>query len=128
MSVAWEGKNMLFFQSVLLALFATISSGFAQGCFVYGPPYQLQSDTVVWSMTIGSGQSCTRGLRSVHTTLENIALVVLPRSGQVKLEGPGFMYKGDLDFRGEDSFSFLVSGKLNRIGGSSTIRVVVSVR
>jgi len=79
-------------------------------------------------MTIGSGQSCVRGIRSAFVTLDDVQLISAPQSGQVVLEGPGFIYKGGADFRGEDSFAISVSGKLNRISGSSTIRVKVLVK
>jgi hypothetical protein len=109
-------------------LFA-VGSGFAQNaCRISAPWYQLASDTVVWSMTIGSGQSCIHGLRLPLVTLDNTKLIAPPESGQVKLEGPGFVYKANSDFRGDDSFTIQVSGINNRISGTSTIRFAVSVR
>ena|ERR1700722_19673982 len=113
-------------------LFFTLP-GFAQEpsatqCLLWGPAYQLAADTVEWSMSVGSGQSCVRGLRSAFVTLDTIKLVTPPKSGQVVLEGPAFVYKVDPDFHGEDSFAVLVSGKQNRVAGSSTIRVLVSVK
>jgi hypothetical protein len=120
------------FPSVFFVVFLAIRTAFAQdpstSCLLYGPTYQLASDTVEWSMTIASGQSCVRGLRTAFVVLDNIKLVSPPQSGQVRLEGPAFVYKGDSNFRGEDSFSISVSGKLNRLAGSSTIRINVSVR
>jgi hypothetical protein len=117
---------------VFLAMFVATTSGFAQDpattCMLYGPPYQLASDTVVWSMTVGSGQSCIRGLRISWVTLDSAKVVTPPQFGQVKIEGWGFVYKIGNDFKGEDSFAILVSGRLNKINGSSTIQIVVSVR
>jgi hypothetical protein len=116
---------------VFWALLPAATPGFAQSgtsCALTGPTYQLASDIVVWSMTVGSGQSCIRGIRSAYVTLDDIKLVTPPQSGQVVLEGPGFVYKGSSDFRGEDSFAISVSGTLNRIPGNSTIRVEVYVR
>jgi hypothetical protein len=100
----------------------------SNACLLWGPGYQLASDTVEWSMTIASGQSCVRGLRTAFVTLENIKLVTQPKSGQVILEGPAFIYRGESNFHGDDSFAVLVSGKYNRIAGSSTIHIAVSVR
>jgi hypothetical protein len=121
----------LFLSAFVMTLLAA-RFGFAQdpsiSCLLYGPAYQLASDTVEWSMTIASGQSCVRGLRGNLVVLDNVQLITPPQSGQVRLEGPAFIYKGDSNFRGEDSFKILVSGKVNRTVGSSTIRVVVSVR
>jgi hypothetical protein len=124
--------RMRIIPSVFLVIFLAVRSAFAQdpstSCLLYGPSYQLASDTVEWSMTIASGQSCVRGLRTAFVVLDDIKLVSPPQSGQVILEGPAFVYKGDSNFRGADSFSVLVSGKLNRLAGSSTIRISVSVR
>jgi hypothetical protein len=119
--------------SVFLAVLVTVSSGLAQEssgiCLLSGPSYQLASDTVEWTMSVGRGQSCVRGLRGyLVATLDSISLISPPASGQVKLEGPAFLYRANPDFRGQDSFVMSVSGKLNRINGTSTIRVVVSVR
>jgi hypothetical protein len=94
---------------------------------VRGPQYQLKSDTVDWTMQIGSGQSCIRGLRDRGVTIETAKLISLPQSGQVKLLGPGFSYTAKSDFQGEDSFAIQVSGMLNRIPGTSDIRIIVSV-
>jgi hypothetical protein len=123
---------MRLFRGVFLSMFVSTTSGLAQDlattCALNGAPYQLASDTVVWSMALGSGQSCIRGLRTQWVTLENTKVVVPPQFGQVKLEGPAFLYKTNSDFRGQDSFSILVSGKINKINGSSTIQIVVYVR
>jgi hypothetical protein len=78
-------------------------------------------------MQIGSGQSCIRGLRDRGVTIETAKLISLPQSGQVKLLGPGFSYTAKSDFQGEDSFAIQVSGMLNRIPGTSDIRIIVSV-
>src|ERR1700674_5442001 len=124
---------MRLFPGVFLGMLVTLNLGYAQdsvssSCIIYGPPYQLASDAVTWSMTVGSGHSCVRGLRSQYVTLDNTKLIVPPQSGQVKLDGPGFVYKSNTEFRGEDFFVISVTGKLNKINGSSTIRIVVSVR
>src|ERR1700730_4453553 len=123
---------MRVFLGVFLAVFVVIGSGSSQDsatqCQLFGPSYQLASDTVVWQMTLGSGQSCVRGLRTWNATLESTKLTVPPQFGQVKLEGPGFLYRAEGRFQGEDSFVISVSGKLNKINGSSAIRIVVSVR
>jgi len=123
---------MRIFPSVFLAMAVTLSPASAQNvttaCRLYGPSYQLASDTVEWSMTIGSGQTCIRGLRSAFATLDNVKLVVPPKIGQIKLQGPGFIYHVDPGVRGQDSFEILVTGKLNKIKGNSVIHVNVSVR
>jgi hypothetical protein len=119
----------------LIAVFAFSASAtavFAQNpertCFLYGPGYQLISETVGWSMAITSGQACIRGLRSAFSTLDDIKLLAPPQSGSVTLDGPGFIYKSEANFRGSDIFEILVSGKSNNVTGVSTIRVNVEVK
>jgi hypothetical protein len=91
------------------------------------PPYQLKSDTVDWTMQISSGQSCVRGLRHGRVTIHTAKLISSPQSGQVKVLGSGFSYTAKSDFRGQDSFTIQVSGMLNRIHGTSDIRIIASV-
>jgi hypothetical protein len=120
------------FLGIVAAILTTTTVVFAQDpgteCPLYGPTYRLQSDTVVWRMTLASGQSCIRGLRSAFSTLDNIKLITAPTAGNITLEGPGFVYKTDSDFRGNDTFVFSVSGKSYGLSGSSIIQVSVAVR
>ena len=74
-------------------------------CLLEGPSYRLASDTVAWSMTIGVGRRCIRGLRSAFATIADVKLLAPPKTGEVILAGPGFIYVGKADFRGEDSFT-----------------------
>ena len=97
-------------------------------CLLEGPSYRLASDTVAWSMTIGVGRRCIRGLRSAFATIQDVKLLAPPKTGEVTLAGPAFIYVGKADFRGEDSFTLGVKGSLDRIPGSSTINVQVNVR
>ena len=92
-----------------------------------GSLYQLKSDTVDRTMQTNGGQSCIRGLRHKRVTIDSAKLISPPQAGQVKLLGPGFSYTAKSDFEGQDSFTIQVSGMLNRIRGSSDIRIIVSV-
>jgi hypothetical protein len=97
-------------------------------CGLFAPPYQLASDTVIWVLATGGVRSCVRGLRVKNSlTIDKTRLISLPESGHVTLEGPGFMYKPDLNFKGMDFFEIAVSGKRKRVSGNSTVQVVVSV-
>jgi hypothetical protein len=123
--------RVVLLSSVFAALVVSAPSSAQDGvtaCLLSGPSYQLASDTVVWQMSVGSGHSCIRGLRSWLAVIDSTKLITPPQTGQVKLEGAGFLYKASAEFQGEDSFVVLVSGKLNKINGSSTIRIVVLVR
>jgi len=62
----------------------------AQTCVTQAPRYALTSDTVDWSIQVASGQSCVRGLRLGNVVVEKVSLTTPPKSGNVRLEGPGF--------------------------------------
>jgi hypothetical protein len=115
--------------SVLIGFLSmNTSAAYATDCIVIGPRYQLKSDLVNWSMKIGSGQSCIRGLRFNDVAMiESLQLVSPPQIGQVALKGPSFTYSAKSGYEGEDSFTVVVSGTINRSSGSSTIRVNVFV-
>ena len=99
----------------------------ASACVVNSPHYLLISDNVDWSIKIGSGQTCVRGLRFGSVVIETVKLLSPPQSGDVNLLGPGFSYRAKPDFHGDDSFTVVVSGTINKVRGTSTIRVLVSV-
>jgi hypothetical protein len=113
------------------ALIVFVSLGmpvaYASECVVSGPRYGLTSDTVDWSIKIGSGESCVRGLRFNNVAIESVKLVSPPQAGQVTLLGPGFTYSAKSNYEGGDSFTIALSGTINRSKGSSTIRITVSI-
>src|SRR5262245_15758674 len=100
----------------------------AQTCVVQAPRYLLTSDTVDWSIQVGSGQSCVRGLRWGNVVLQRVTLTTPPKSGNVQLVGPGFRYTANPGFHGEDSFIVEVLGFAGKVRGTSTIHVAVSVK
>src|SRR5262249_49787828 len=95
---------------------------FSRSCLATGPRYALATDTVEWSMRIGSGQHCIQGLRFSDIAIEYVRLVSLPQSGEVIVQGPSFTYTARSQFQGWDAFAISVSGLANRKSGSSTIR------
>jgi hypothetical protein len=99
----------------------------ASTCVITSPRYQLTSDNVDWSVKTRSGQTCIRGLRYGSVVLETVKVTARPQSGDVKLVGPGFSYTAKPDFVGEDSFTIEVSGAMNKIHGTSTIHVLITV-
>ena len=112
----------------LLALAVSTYKASAQTCVTQAPRYALTSDTVDWSITVGSGQGCVRGLRWGNVVLERVTLAIPPKSGNVQLVGPGFRYTANTGFHGEDSFSVEVRGFAGKVRGASTIRIAVSVK
>jgi hypothetical protein len=108
-------------------LFLTLPA-LADSCvFSLAPPYVLKSDAVDWTMQIGSGKTCTRGLKYRTMTIDNVKVATPPQSGKVTVQGPSFSYTADPDFEGQDDFIIQVSGTMIRAPGTSDIRVTVSV-
>jgi hypothetical protein len=109
-----------------LLLFAV--PALADSCiFASAPLFRLSSDAVDWTMQIGSGRSCTRGLKLGPMNISDVKLIAPPQSGQVAIKGPSFSYTAKPDFQGEDDFTLRVSGTIVRIRGVSDIKVTVSV-
>jgi hypothetical protein len=98
----------------------------AQMCHVRAPRYDLQEDIVSWSMTIGTGRSCARGVRFANVLFVDLKLASPPRFGEATLHGSGFVYSPSADFHGRDAFTLVVVGVVNALPGSSTIQVTVS--
>jgi hypothetical protein len=118
----WLGINSL---GALLLLTLPAS---ADSCvFSLTTPFVLKSDAVEWTMQIGSGKTCTRGLKYGAVTISNVELTHPPQSGQVTLQGPGFSYTAKSDFEGLDEFTLKVTGTMVRMPGTSDIRITVSV-
>jgi len=113
--------------TVLVILVVLARPALAECVLTREPLYQLKSDTVDWTMQIGSGQTCVRGLRHRRVTIDSAKLISAPQSGQVKMLGSGFSYTAKPDFRGDDAFTIQVSGMADRERGSSEIRITVSV-
>ena len=120
---------MRFTVCLLLAwLLVGVLSAKAGDCVPTGPPAQLNSETVDWTIVIMSGHTCLRGLRSRAMTLESVVVSAPAKFGEATVQGYGFSYKAPHDFKGEDSFSVTMSGANRGIRGNSIIRVEVSVR
>jgi hypothetical protein len=101
----------------------------AEPCFTVNRQiYNLTADTVNWSMRVGDNHNCRYGIRYAKVQLETMTLVSPPRSGHVVLQGWAFTYAPKKDFQGDDSFDLEVAGQIQKVRGSSTIHVVVSVR
>ena len=128
---AMRAPNMTFHNVFFVVLIAVLSLSTpavcATECVVSGPRYRLISDAVNWSMKIGSGQSCIRGLQFNNVVFESLKLVSPPKNGQIALRGPSFIYSAKPEYEGEDFFTLEVSGTINKSRGRSTIHFIVSV-
>jgi len=113
---------------VLLSLiFLGSLLSFADACVVSSQRYRLASDTVRWSLELSGGENCIRGVRFNNVVIDKLVVVSAPAAGHVTLHGSGFSYTAANNFQGHDFFSLMVSGATNKVPGSSTIEVVVSV-
>ena len=121
------GYRLIHLTMLLVLVSAGAWAAPASTCVVTSPRYQLTSDNVDWSIKTRSAQTCIRGLRYGSVVLETVKLIARPQSGTVKLVGPGFSYTAKSDFVGEDSFTIEMSGTMNKIRGTSTIHVLVTV-
>jgi|SRR5579864_352879 len=97
-------------------------------CNVTGPRYTLNSDTVEWTLSIVSGQSCAQGLRLRTTAVDSVTVTEMAQHGQVLVRGSGFEFRADANYRGDDFFELTVSGLNVRVPGTSTIQVQVYIR
>ncbi len=88
----------------------------------------MDRETVEWTLVIGSGESCIRGLRLGSMMLDDVSVGSPAKSGEVTVQGYSFTYKAPVDFKGEDSFSVKMSGAYKRVPGTTTITVRVNVR
>ena len=88
------------FQIVVVIMLLGVRAASAQSCAVDGPRYNLTEDTVHWSMKIGSGRSCIRGIRFANVHIESVKLISPPQSGQIALQGSGFTYSAKANFVG----------------------------
>jgi Bacterial Ig domain len=107
----------------------------ADTCLVSGQRYKLTEEIVDWSMKIGSAQKCVRDFRlntalsssPGHVAIEAVKLVSPPEFGQVIIDDASLSYTASPGFKGADSFTVVVSGIINGVPGSSTIRIAISV-
>jgi hypothetical protein len=100
----------------------------SQPCAVTGrQSYNLIGERVIWSMKVGSAHQCLRGVRFSKVQFERMSLVSPPLSGQVTLQASSFTYIPKKNYRGRDSFDLEVVGQIQKIPGTTTIHVDVSV-
>jgi hypothetical protein len=113
----------------LAAVLFGCRGAFAETCVMTNRQiYNLVADTVSWSMRVGNDQNCRYGIRFGKVQLEGMALISPPRSGRVVVQGSAFTYVPKKDFQGDDSFDLEVVGQIQKVRGTSTIHLVVSVR
>ena len=112
--------------AAVLLIISDISADATPSCLRNHQPYELAGDTVSWVMTIAPGTDCIQGLRWSYMQIENVSLSRGPKNGNVVIAGSGFRFFATSDTRGTDSFTLVVSGKMGRDAGKSTIEITVN--
>jgi hypothetical protein len=73
------------------ALLLLMVPAYADSCvFSLIPPYALKSDAVNWEIQIGSGKTCTKGLKYGSVAISNVKLKAPPEFGKVTVQGQDF--------------------------------------
>jgi hypothetical protein len=109
----------------MLCLCALLFAGAfgSAGCAVKPIPLVLGVDTEI-SIAMPAGAPCTILVQPGSSRVEEITVPALPQSGILTLRGrTGVVYRPQAGFRGEDSFTFSLSGRSGSTSGASTIRV-----
>jgi hypothetical protein len=112
--------------SGVATVFAPTAAG-AGNCLSRPAAFELQSDTVEWSMVVGRGSECIQGLRGKTMVLESVSVLEQPKTGQIVLQGPSFRYSAGPEI-GMDTFKLAIVGESKRVHGSSIINVNVQIR
>lgn len=86
--------------------------------------------TTETTMTVSSGQSCGVIVHAGRNSrFDSVAFAAQPRNGSlVPRSGVGVTYRSRPAYRGPDTFSFTITGRMTSGSGTATIRVSVNVR
>jgi hypothetical protein len=91
-------------------------------------PFELAGDTIQWAMTIAPGADCIQGVRWSYMQIYDVSVVTAPKNGKVVMEGIGFRYYADPEFKGADSFTLAVTGMNKKNPGRSYVQIDVKPR
>jgi hypothetical protein len=72
--------------------------------------FNLSSDTVKWSFTIGEGQECIQGLHYSTMIMGDVEVQNPPKLGHFLIRGSSFTYRAWSVFDEPDSFTIKVTG------------------
>jgi hypothetical protein len=107
-------------------LLATAPAEASPSCLKGNKPYQLNGDTIAWSMEIKAGADCIQGIRWSFMQVYAVWVLQKPANGELVIVGSGFRYYAKPGFSGADKFSLVVVGKNRHEQGYSTVEVTVS--
>ena len=117
-------------------VFAGLRAATAALCIITSPGYRLMSDTVDWSMRIGSGTKRSRDFNfntfrsnSLSVKMEGIRPITALRSGLVKFKDSTHSYSTEANLQGPDTSSLVpvstaATSKKESAGPSTNWRVL----
>jgi len=100
----------------------------APDCRVQPMPLALGTESSA-SITMPANTPCTVTVAAGGTSIEEIAIDVMPQHGTATLRGrTGVTYRPARRFKGDDSFAFSVRGRAGSTSGRSLIQVRATVK
>jgi Bacterial Ig domain len=100
----------------------------APNCHVQPMPLALGTESSA-SITIPANTPCTVTVAAGGTSIEEIAIDVMPRHGTATLRGrTGVTYRPAPRFTGDDSFAFSIRGRAGSTTGRSLVQVRATVK
>jgi hypothetical protein len=100
----------------------------APGCHVQPMPLALGTESSA-SITMPANTPCTVTVAAGGTSIEEIAIDVMPQHGTATLRGrTGVTYRPAPRFKGDDSFAFSVRGRASSTTGRSLVQVRATVK
>ncbi len=99
----------------------------AGNCLTRPAAFKLSNDAVNWKFSLGAGTMCIQGLRYAAMLIDQVSLVDPPKGGRVAIAGPSFEYFASPDFHGEDSFTLQITGSQQKVTGTSSLQVDVTI-
>lgn len=109
----------------LMATAGTAAAACQVDRFGFGP-----GETSRTTMSVSSGQSCGVIVHAgPNSRFDSVAIAARPRNGSLESRsGVGVTYRSRAGYRGPDSFSFTITGRMARGTGTATIAVSVNVQ
>jgi hypothetical protein len=99
----------------------------AGNCLSRPAAFKLANDAMNWKFSLGAGTMCIQGLRYASMLIDQVSLVGAPKGGRVAIAGPSFEYFASPDFHGEDSFTLQITGSRQKVTGTSSLQVDVTI-
>jgi hypothetical protein len=90
-------------------------------------PLVLGPDTEA-TLSVKSGTLCPLPVRSAADTIDAIDIVAAPENGTLVADRTGLVYRSQPNYRGSDTFTFMMRGRSVFHTGPTFVRVAVAVK